>query len=257
MRYILHKIFKNKAVRGIFIALFWFAIWEAAATAVGKEVLLPSPFATFTALFKMMKDGAFYLAVGKSIFRVMAGYLLGIILGVLFAVASHLSGFTREILSPLKSIIKATPVASFIILAYMWLAKVRIPGVIGALIVVPIIWGNMTEGLSSVDKKILECADIFSLGFVKRLKYIYLPHLKPYFAAGAMTSVGLAWKSGIAAEALVDLDGSIGGLLNDSKMYLESADLFALTAVVILLSVLIEKTFTRTLVKKGDKNDKA
>jgi NitT/TauT family transport system permease protein len=223
---------------------------------VGKEVLLPSPKATLTALWSMLCKGEFYLHVGKSILRVMLGYFLGIVLGVIFGVLSVYSGFAGMILSPLRSIIKATPVASFIILAYMWLTKPQIPGVIAALIVIPIVWGNISEGLLSVDKKELECAKVFSLGFYKKLKYIYLPHIKPYFVAAALTSTGLAWKSGIAAETLVDLGDSIGGMLYDSKTYLESADLFALTAVVILLSMVIEKLFVGMMAKKGRKNDK-
>lgn len=256
MRSTLRKIVKNKIFKLTLTALFWVALWQILAMAVGKEVLLPSPRATITALWSMLCKGEFYLHVGKSILRVMLGYFLGIVLGVIFGVLSVYSGFAGMILSPLRSIIKATPVASFIILAYMWLTKPQIPGVIAALIVIPIVWGNISEGLLSVDKKELECAKVFSLGFYKKLKYIYLPHIKPYFVAAALTSTGLAWKSGIAAETLVDLGDSIGGMLYDSKTYLESADLFALTAVVILLSMVIEKLFVGMMAKKGRKNDK-
>ncbi len=256
MTSILSKITKNKIFRLAVTALFWFAVWQILAVMVGKEVLLPSPKATFTALWTMLCRAEFYLYVGKSILRVMLGYFFGIIVGVVFGVLSVYSGFAEMITSPLRSIIKATPVASFIILAYMWLTKPQIPGVIAALIVIPIVWGNISEGLLSVDKKQLECARIFSMGFFKRIWYIYLPHMKPYFMAAALTSTGLAWKSGIAAETLVDLSGSIGGMLYDSKTYLESADLFALTAVVILLSMLIEKLFAGVMARKGRKNDK-
>ena len=239
----------------IVTALFWLILWQLFATAVGKEVLLPSPYATANALWKMLGTVEFYKAVGGSILRVMVGYLLGILIGVVLATVSVYWGFAGMILSPLKSIIKATPIASFIILAYMWLTKMQIPGVIASLIVIPIIWGNISEALLCVDKKQLECADIFGLGVVKRLKYIYIPHIKPYFVAGALTATGLAWKSGIAAETLVDLSGSIGGLLYDSKIYLESAELFALTAVVIVLSMIIEKLFVGVMTRKGRKND--
>ena len=253
MRYTLRKISKNKIFRFALTEVFWLLVWQIASAAVGKEVLLPSPRATLSALVRMLGATDFYLSVGKSIFRVMMGYFLGIALGVVLAVVSVYSGFAGMILSPLRSIIKATPVASFIILAYMWLTKAEIPGVIAALIVIPIVWGNISEALLCVDKKELECADIFGLGLIKRLKYIYIPHIKPYFTAAALTSTGLAWKSGIAAETLVDLNGSIGGMLYDSKTYLESADLFALTAVVIVLSMTIEKLFMGVLAGKGRK----
>ena len=256
MRSTLHKILGQKAIRLLVVALFWLGVWQILSMAVGKEVLLPSPGATLNALVKMAGSADFYISVAGSIIRVSVGYILGVAVGVILGALSVWCGFAGMILSPLRSIIKATPVASFIILAYMWLSKVQIPGVIASLIVIPIIWSNVSEAILCVDKKKLECAKIFGLSFGKKLKYIYIPHIKPYFVAGALSSTGLAWKSGIAAETLVDLSGSIGGRLYDSKIYLESADLFALTGVVILLSVAIEKLFVGIMAGKGRKNDK-
>jgi NitT/TauT family transport system permease protein len=222
---------------------------------VGKEVLLPSPKATFGALFGMLGTSDFYVALGTSILRVMLGYFFGIAIGVILAVVSVYSGFAGMILSPLKSIIKATPVASFIILAYMWLTKPQIPGVIAALIVIPIIWGNISEALMCVDKKMLECADVFGFGILRRLKYIYIPHVKPYFAAGALTATGLAWKSGIAAEVLALPDASIGMMIYHAKMYLETVDLYAWTLAIILFSVILEWGLIRLLDRrKGGHN---
>jgi len=56
-----------------------------------------------------------------------------------------------------------------------------------------------------------------------------------------MTSFGLAWKAGIAAEVLCTPKASIGKQLYDAKMYLESSDMLAWTAVVIIISIILEK----------------
>ena len=63
--------------------------------------------------------------------------------------------------------------------------------------------------------------------------------------------MGLAWKAGIAAEVLAHAANSIGGQIYDAKIYIETADLFAWTAVVILMSVLLEKLMVFVIQKVG------
>jgi len=75
---------------------------------------------------------------------------------------------------------------------------------------------------------------------------VYLPSVLPQYAAALITSLGLAWKSGVAAEVLCHPKLS---MLYESQIYLETADLFAWTAAVIMLSVIMEKSFDFLLKK--------
>ena len=63
----------------------------------------------------------------------------------------------------------------------------------------------------------------------------------------------MAWKAGIAAEVLLMPLISIGKMIADSKYNLETVDLFAWTAVTVILSVIIEKAAVFVL-KKALKN---
>lgn len=263
------RIFKNKKTKhptakkwtvrlisGLATAVFWLVIWQAGSMLVGKEILLPSPLVTLKHLAALFSTWDFIIACGVSIIRIMLGFLLGCAVGVILAVVCHTVPFLNTLLTPLKATVKATPVASFIIIAYMWLTKSEIPGFIASLIVIPIMWSNISAGLENVDKRLVEVGKMFSFSPFYYLKHIYFPSIKPYFTAGAITGIGLAWKSGIAAEVLVVARDGIGGLLYESKIYFESADLFAITAVVIAISLIIEKTFERFM-KGTKKNDKA
>lgn len=60
-----------------------------------------------------------------------------------------------------------------------------------------------------------------------------------------VTSLGLAWKAGIAAEVLCTPKGAIGTQLYNAKIYIETTDLFAWTFVVVILSLLLEFAFVR------------
>ena len=46
--------------------------------------------------------------------------------------------------------------------------------------VLPIIYTNLLQGIKSTDPKMLEMAGVFRVGWLKRLKYIYLPQIKPF-----------------------------------------------------------------------------
>ena len=63
-----------------------------------------------------------------------------------------------------------------------------------------------------------------------------LPQVLPYFKSGAISAMGLCWKSGIAAELIGIPDGTIGERLYIVKVNLYTAELFAWTAIIVILS---------------------
>ena len=155
----------------------------------------------------------------------------------------HQFTFAREFFSPAITMIKSTPVASFIILALVWLTGQRVPVFISFLMVLPVVYGNVSQGIREVDPKLLEMARIYGMNRQKRVLKIYIPSVLPYMMAACRTALGLSWKAGVAAEVIGVTKNSIGRQLYYSKIYLETADLFAWTAVVIIMSIALEKLF--------------
>ena len=114
---------------------------------------------------------------------------------------------------------------------------------IAFLIAFPVIYNNILQGIKNVDGKMLEMAKLHNMSWGRRLLYVNLPGIKPYLFSACSTAVGMAWKAGIAAEVIGIVKGSIGEKLYESKIYIESVDLFAWTVIIILLSVFLEKAF--------------
>lgn len=239
-----NKILKSKLTRAIFALVFWTLVWTAVYFVVSKEVLIPSPLAVLNRLFELSKTGEFWMSALFSLIRIVVGWLLGIFVGTVLAVVTKRVSLLDAVLSPVVSVVKATPVASFIILALVWLDKQTIPSFISFLMVLPIVWGNVGEGIDSIPAGFRELSRVYSLPFLKRLKKVELPAVRPFFFAACKTSLGLAWKAGIAAEVLCRPDVSVGDALWASKIYLETTDLFAWTALVVILSILLEKLLT-------------
>ncbi len=223
------------------IAAIWLSIWQIIAMAVGQELLFPSPLSVLTRLFEFFAMPSFYKTVGISLLRVLVGMLCGIVIGVLGGVICACSRSARDFFAPMLAIIKSTPVASFIILLVLWLSRDTTPTVIAAIMVLPVVWANVEAGLRETDRSLLEMAKAYDFGKAGTVTEIYIPSVYPYFLSSMRSSLGMAWKAGIAAEVLLQPLVSIGKQIFESKYMLETVDLFAWTVVVIILSVFIEK----------------
>ena len=234
---------------------FWLILWESLSHLVGIYYVLPSFTQTLAALFNLLLNGEFYLTVFLSLGRIALGLLLGIALGVLLGFLSHFSELAYYITHPILSVIRSTPVASIIILLWFFISKDYIPIAIGLFMVGPIIWQSTYDALHIKNKELSEVAEIFCLSPRKKIKILVLPTLIKYLFPAIVTSSGLAWKAGVAAEIITYTKMSIGFEIAESKNMLEGADMFAWSATVILLSVGIEsliKFVVRRLQKKWD-----
>jgi len=215
--------------------------------AVGMELKLPSPLSVISSLIRLAGEPLFWQSTLLSLLRIFLGMAAGTILGVALACATSFSRWADLILSPAIKVVRATPVVSFILLVWLWVSRSNVPSVISALMVLPVLWSNISKGIAQTDRKLLEMAQAYRLGRGKTISLVYYPSIKPYFASGVNTAMGLAWKSGVAAEAICLPQSAIGTQVYYSKIYMESPDLFAWTAMVILLSFVLEKLISHLL----------
>jgi NitT/TauT family transport system permease protein len=246
------KLFK-RICRILLIAAFWIGVWWLASWRVGKPLLFPSPAAVLQRLLNLMQTKEFYQITANSLWNVLLGILTAVLLGCVLAIATYKIAILREALLPVMTVIKATPVASFIILALIWMGAANVPTFITVLIVLPIVWTNLDEGLGKIDPLLIEVTKLYKMPFIKRIKLLFLPSVKPYFVSACRTSLGLAWKAGIAAEIIARPRNSIGTMIGDAKQYIMTEDMFAWTLTVIILSLVIEFLFATLLNKLGGK----
>ena len=231
---------RNRIIRVLAVA-FWIAVWQGVSLAVGSEILVASPARTFGALLSLLREGAFYRAVLGSLMRICAGFALALALGIALGALSFAVRWVRALLHPVVSVVKATPVASFVILALIWISSKNLSIFISFLMVFPIMYENMLAGLESADAKLLEMGQVFHLSRMARIRAIYLPAAYPFLLSAARLSLGMCWKSGIAAEVIGQPRQSIGAELNQAKLFFNTPDLFAWTVTIIVVSVVFER----------------
>lgn len=238
---------RSRLPRKAVIALLWIGLWAAAAAWVGQSLLLPSPLETVRALRLMLTKGSFWASVGMSMLSILKGFLLGFAIGASLAVITCRYQWWRDFFAPFLSVVKATPVASFIMLALVWIRTDGVPVFATFLVVLPIAWANISTGIEAANPDQLEMARAFRMPWTGLVRHIYWPTVRPYFRAAVMMGMGMAWKAGVAAEVIAVPRLSLGGQLYAAKVYLDTPSLFATTAVVILLSIVLEKLAIRLL----------
>ena len=229
-----------KTASVIVTAAIWFLIWFVAAKRVGRDFILPSPTSATGTFFEIIARKEFLSIALGSMIRVILGFLIGAVIGTVSAFAAHFVLPLKIFLSPLMKVIRATPVASFILIAVLWMDSKSVPVFIAFLMVFPIVYGNAVTGLSETDALLKESAEMYGFSPIKKFTVLYFPSASPYIGSACLTSMGLAWKSGIAAEVLCVTMKSVGYYIYTSKMYFETEELFAWTITVILLSVMLE-----------------
>lgn len=231
----------KKIMRKTAVILFWLLLWQLLSLAVGNYVLMVGPWETLLRFFALLGEPYFYVTAGMSLLRIGAGFLTGFLTGVSLAACSSRFRLLEEGLAPVMGLLKAIPVASFVVLLLIWWGSSFLAVAVCFLVVLPNIYINTLEGLKSTDSALLEMGDVFRLPLGTKIFYIYLPALRPFLTGGLKLALGMCWKSGVAAEVIGTPARSIGGQLYLSKIYLDTAGVFAWTAAVILLSALFER----------------
>ena len=226
---------------------FWLGVWQLCAFLVdrkvggrGNELLLPYPSSVFRTLAALAERRDFWGTVLASLGRIAAGLAVGIALGALLAVLTCASPWVNRLFAPAIRVVRAAPVASFILLILLWTGREAVPAVIAALMVIPVVWDNLARGIQAVDQKLLELGRAYRFSRRKVVSLIYLPSLRPHILSALSTAAGLAWKSGVAAEVLCLPEPSLGHRIYYTKYYLDVPELFAWTVAAVALSMALE-----------------
>ena len=234
----------QKTIKRLIAIIAWIIIWQILALIIHNKILLAGPIETLQTLIRLAGDSLFWQSVAATTGRILLGFLIGSILGIVLGYVAHIQEIAEIFLKPLVLAMKSVPVASFVILLLIWFGNRNISLIIVAMVVFPILYTNTLEGLKSTDSKFLEMAKVFRMPKDRVIRYIFLPQLLPFWQGAFKLAIGMSFKSGIAAEVIGQPLGTIGNGLYQAKIYLETGELFAWTIVTVLIAFICERLIT-------------
>ena len=209
--------------------------------AVGSGLILAGPLDTAAALVRLVPSGEFWGQVAFSALRIVGGAAAGYVCAFALAAVAWRWSAVRTLLQPALSAIKGTPVACVVVLLLIWIGSRNVSAVAVFLMVLPGVYFPVLTGLDELDEGQRELFQAFGAGRMTRLLAHVWPGILPYVTAASRTVLGMSWKAGVAAELIGVPAGSIGERIYQAKLLLETADLFAWTIVVVLISWAFER----------------
>lgn len=245
---------KKKLFVVIFSILVFFILWAVLAFFTKSALILPGPLEVCSKLGNLFIEKKFWISLYATFLRCLISFFLSLGIGLFFGITFSFFPLFKTFMSFAFSIIKVTPVVSFILIAIFWFKTNTVPYFIATLMILPILTAGFTTAINSVDKDLLEMAKVYALHNKQKIFSIYLPTIIPLVKNPMLTAFSQTWKIVLAAEILCLPKNGIGSSLYEAKMHLETAEVFALTVSVIVvcfvLENLLEKIFELLEVKK-------
>lgn len=241
----------NKVLKTLLSIIVLLLVWDLFALLVERifnhSDFLPNVHTTLKSVLIIITKKGFIKTILTSFYRVIVGLTVGIILGALLATLCHYSRIADALLSPVISIMKATPVACIIVLLWISMSNSQLTIFVVVTMVMPIIWQNVLEGYRVINKDLSEVADIFEFSRSKRFRFLIFPTLLKYLIPAIISAIGMAWKSEVATEIITY--NNMGGLIYDFKSNYDTAFVFGWTVIIIVLSISFE-SFAKHLLRR-------
>lgn len=218
------------------------ALWQAAASWFGSDLIVPQPWDTLLAVGKLIGDVGFMKVVGATVVRGLAGFVISAVLGMLVGVWAGLRPNFNTFISPFVVTIRSVPVISLILLALIWFNPNIVPIFIAMLTMFPFIATNVADGIKSVDPNLIQMAKFYRADKRKILSEVYIPAIMPFIISGASSAMGIGWRAIIIGEVLSQPTYGIGTKMQIAQTYLNVEAVIAWTLIAILISSIFEKT---------------
>lgn len=216
------------------------AVWAIAAHAADLPLILPTPKETFVSFWGLLGNAGYWQAVGLTVFRALRSFLYAVLLGAVLAAVAAFSETVEKLLDPIVSVLRSVPTMSIILIALLWLGSKTAPILIAFLITFPLLYQGFLDALKSVDRGILEMADVYRVSKKDKIFRIYLPAVSEGALSVMKSTISLSLKIIIASEVMAQTRQSIGLYMQRAMVTFETAELIAWTVAAVVFSYLLE-----------------
>lgn len=209
------------------------ATWQIIALCVDQPEFFPSLARLLITLIQMVSETTFYLSVGATLLRGLAGMGLSLLTAFLFAVLFTRVRWLYELFCPVLTLMRSVPVISFILIALIFLHPESIPLLIGFLTMFPLLTENLTQGINHFNPELSVMGKQFGLNRLNRFYHIFYPQLKPFLYSGLASATGFGWRAIIMGEVLSQCAFGIGSEMKKAQAFIAVPELLVWTGIAI------------------------
>lgn len=226
----------RRLLLGALLPLAVLVAWQlVTSTGIVPAYRLPTPLSVLTAGAELARDGDLGLHVAISVQRVLIGFAIGAVAGLVVASVVGLSRLGDALLSPTLAALRTVPSLAWVPLLILWMqigesSKITLIA-IGAFF--PVLT-TVSSALRHVDPQLVEAGRAFGLRGWSLLRTVQLPAVVPAVVSGLRLALAQAWLFLVAAELIASSMG-LGFLLNDSQ---QNGRVDRILLAIVLLALL-------------------
>jgi sulfonate transport system permease protein len=216
--------------------------WELCSNlGVTKSVLLPAPSLIVHTFIDLLLSGELFHHLSISIWRVLQGYCLGSLFGIVVGILCGLFPKIDTALQLILEFLRPIPVIAWVPVFILWLGIDETSKI--TVIAVGSFWPvlvNVIDGIRHVDRKYLEVAHILEKNNWQILVKVIFPSALPNIFTGLRVGIGIAWMCVVGAE-LIAASSGIGYLIMYARELLQSDVMYVGVFSIGLTGFLIDK----------------
>lgn len=229
--------------------VFFLGIWELASGRLMDETLLPGPSTVFETFGQLWSTGEVPGAFATTLIRIAIGFSIAFVVGVgvgMLMQSRFLNGFFRDAVT----IGVTTPGLIWALITAIIFGN-RTAGPIIAIVLTTfaIITVNVSEGIKSLPKDLLDMAKSFGVSLYKRNRHIVIPHLAPFIFTGVRFGFSIAWKITVLTEVFAASQG-IGFEMRTATQLFRLDEFLTWILAFYVLALFLDKVVLESLERR-------
>jgi len=222
------------------------ALWSF-FSAFNAADILPSPLVVLQRIGVEAQSGDLFYHSFATLMRVFCAFVLALVLGSSLGIFMGMHKTSDRFFDPWLVLFLNIPALVIIVLCYIWIGLGEVAAIIAVAInKLPNVAVTMREGARALDQNLMEMAKLYRLTSYKKIRYVVLPQLSPYFMASSRSGLALVWKIVLVVELLGRSNG-VGFQLHLFFQLFDVAGIMAYSLVFILIIALIEHLIMRPM----------
>lgn len=227
-------------------------IWQLIVMFGGfPEKLVPGIEQILKTFVRLAFEGILWDSAVSTLYRLLAGFLISGVIGVLIGILMGRSKTIEDLLLPLISFIYPIPGIAYAPLFVLWFGLGDFPAImlIAFASTFPVIM-NTWKGVKAIKPVWIRSAQVMGANGAAIFRLIVLPGSLPFILTGLRLGLAAAWRILVAVEMLMSVKIGLGWLIFGSQTFLNTDVMLATIILIGLIGVILEKQIFERIEQK-------
>ena len=235
----------NIVISVLAVVVMWI-VWIIAYYTVKNDYIIPSFQNTFISLWRdCLAKGAFWTAFGNTFLRTLLAFIISFVIAAALACLCALSKKVSAFIMPFMVFLRTLPTLAVVLLLLIWTNPRVAPVIVTILVLFPMIHARLFTAIDGIDGGIRQMIKVYDVPKNQAVFKIYLPLISPQVIPQVGADISLGLKIMISAEVLASTFKSLGGMMQESRLYLDMPRLAALTLLVVFFGLIVDIAFSQ------------